>query len=318
MSKLALAKKGKIKDPPRILIYGPEGIGKTTLAADAPDPIWLDIEGSSNQQDVFRYPFYPDDPIMGHVPKTYDEVLAAIEDLRTGQHSYKTLVLDTVDALEKLIHKFVVARDKVKPNKNESAPGIHSYGFHKGFDVALVEFTDLCSRLDQLRAQRGMQVILLAHMQIRKFEGPDLAPFDRYALRMNEKAAGALKDWCYVVGFACFEETTTDLAGENAKVKGVATGRRLLKLERAATHDAKCRYGMPKEIEMSLVKPWAPFAKALSEADSLTPEQLIAAILVECERVADDITTGKAKKRIEEANGDTAALHRILEKMRSK
>jgi hypothetical protein len=312
MSRLALIEKKKLKEPPRLCIYATEGFGKTTLAGDAPDPIFMDIEGGSHQLAVARYPF--SDGPRGHVPQSLTDVIAATEDLLTGAHAYKSLVIDTVDSLEKMIHRFILARDK--PKSKESMPGINAYGFGKGFEIALDEFRNLAVLWDRLRYERGMQIVLLAHATIKRFEPPTSEGYDRYILRMNEKAAGFLREWCDAVAFGCFEETTTDLLGD--KVKGVATGRRLLKWKRDATHEAKPRYALPDVMEMPAQKPWSPIAAAIQAAQDMTIEQLAEAMRAECVRIGDDITTAKANQYIAEANGDTAMLLRVLDKLRAK
>src|ERR1700690_2473427 len=93
-------KKGKLAVAYRFLIYGPEGIGKSSLAADSLDPIFMDIDDGSAGLDVARYPFR--DGPGGHVPLSYAEVTAGLDDLATNPHNFKTLVLDTADRLEVL------------------------------------------------------------------------------------------------------------------------------------------------------------------------------------------------------------------------
>jgi hypothetical protein len=312
MSKLAAVKRGKLKEPARICVAAAEGVGKTTLAAGAPDPIFLDIEGGSGQVDVARYPFRPDDEKRGHIPDNYGEVKDAVSDLLTSPHDYQTLVVDTADALEKLIHKFVVDRDK--PKSKEGLPGINAFPYGKGFDISLDELRTFLQSMDRLRTERGMSIVFLSHIVVKRFESPTSAPYDRYTMRTNEKFAGCLREWCDIVGFGCFEETTTELISD--RVKGVATGRRLLKFKRDATYDAKSRYAIPDQVEMTIVNPWAPFAKVLSDAQDMGVEQIAAAIMVECERVGDDLTTAKAKEYIKTA--DIPTLQRVLEKLKEK
>lgn len=312
MSKLAQVKKTRIKEAPRILVFGGEGVGKSTLAAHAPDPIWLDIEGGSGRLDVVRYPFH--DGPNGHVPQTYADVLAALDDLLTGTHSFQTVVIDTLDRLESLLWKDLLAKDtKYKPKSIEEYGG----GYGKGYVAALDEWRAFALKMDRLRHERGMTVLLLAHSHIKAFKGPMTDSYDRYTMRMNEKAAGFLKEWCDVVGFACHEDSVSTMFTDE-KLRGVSTGRRLLKFKREAAHDAKTRYALPDQIEMVLGNPWEPLAKALSDAQDMTADQLRAAIQAECVRVGDDILTAKATGLVDAANGDVATLQRILEKMRSK
>ena len=312
MSKLAQVTRGKIKEKPRILIFGGEGVGKSTLAADAPNPIWADVEGGSGQLDVQRYPFY--EGPNGHVPKTYQDVLDMVDDLIASPHSYETLVIDTLDRMESLLWRQMLTEDtKFKPKTIDEWGG----GYGKGFNAALARWEAFALKLDQLRQQRNMTILLLAHSHIKAFKSPTLDSYDRYTLKMNEKAAGFFKEWCQVVGFACFEDVVSRQY-EDERNRGVSTGRRLLKFERTAAHDGKTRFALPPQIEMTLTRPWAPFAKALSDAQDMTAEQLIEAIKVECERVGDDITTAKAMSLVAAANGNTAQLHVILERMKEK
>jgi hypothetical protein len=313
MSKLAQVKKTKIKEPPRICVYAPEGFGKTTLAADAPNPIFLDCNAGSGKLSVARYPFRPGQP-REYVPESLTDIDEALNALLTEPHDFQTLVIDTAGDLETLIHKFILARDK--PKSKDGVPGINAYGFGKGWEISLDELRARVLLADRIRMERGMTIVFLAHSVIKKFESPVSEPYDRYTMRMNEKAAGFLREWCDVVAFGCFEETTTDLLGD--RVKGVSTGRRLLKVKREATHDAKSRYAMPDVIELPISNPWAPFAKAMSDAQDMTIEQLAEAMKAECVRIGDDITTAKANQYIAEANGDTAMLLRVLDKLRAK
>ena len=109
VSRLALIKKETLRVPLRYFFYGDNGVGKSTLAAAAPEPIWFDIEDGSAQLAVARYPFRAGDG--GHVPRTYAEILAAIDDLATSPHAFQTLVLDTADSLEKLIWQHLIERE---------------------------------------------------------------------------------------------------------------------------------------------------------------------------------------------------------------
>lgn len=312
VSRLKQASKGKLKESPRILIFGSEGVGKSTFAAAAPSPIWLDIEGGSGRLDVVRYPFHDGD--SGHMPTTYQDVVSAVKDLSSNDHQFQTVVIDTVDRLEALIWKQVLTEDtKHKPKSIEDYGG----GYGKGYVAAVDKWRDFCAMLEEGRRKRNLTWLLLSHAQVRPFKNPVTESYDRYTMRMNEKAAGFLREWADIVGFACFEETTSNLFSDE-KVRGVSTGRRLLKLERSAAHDAKSRYPMPAQVEMTLEDPWAPFAKALSEAQDMTADQLAVEILKEAERIGGDVTMERAKQNVEKYKTDVPTLQRVLEKMREK
>jgi hypothetical protein len=314
-SRLAAAKRGRLQTPLRILTYGIEGAGKSTLFAGAPDPLWLDIEDGTARLDVTRYPFRegPD----GHVPNTYAEVVAAVDDLTRSQHAYKTLVIDTADRLEALLWQHIVARDNA--THGGKLTSVESYGYGKGYQVAVDEWRFLCSKLDRLRMARGMTVVLLAHSLIRNFKNPESSDYDRYQLAVNEKAGGFLKGWSDVVGFLRFEEGASK-AGERERARGWSTGKRILHLSRSAAYDAKGRGGMPDELEIPPSDPWGALAAAIEQSASTNPEQLTAAIAAEVERIGDPELKPKVDDAVADAiaKADTDALHRYLNDLKRR
>lgn len=315
-SRLAAAKRGRLQTPLRILTYGLEGGGKSTLFEGAPNPIWLDVEDGTARLNVTRYPFR-DEP-GGHVPHTYGEVLAAVDDLTRAAHDYKTLVVDTADRLESLLWKYIVDRDNGSHGGGKLT-SVESYGYGKGYQVAGDEWRALCAKLDRLRMARGMTVVLLAHSLIRNFKNPESSDYDRYQLAVNEKAAGFLKGWSDIVGFLRFEEGATK-ASERERARGWSTGKRILCLSRTAAYDAKGRGGMPDEIEIPAAEPWAALAAAIEQSASTNPEQLAAAIAAEVERIGDPDLKPKVDQAVADATGkgDTDALHRFLNDLKRR
>src|SRR5215213_2130623 len=108
-SRLGAVKVERLRSPVRVFLYGESGVGKSTLAAGAPSPIWLDTEDGSARLRVARYPFR--EGKGGHVPRSYVDVLAALDDLAISAHTFETLVIDTVDRLEKMIWAHLLERD---------------------------------------------------------------------------------------------------------------------------------------------------------------------------------------------------------------
>lgn len=320
-SRLGVVKRGQLRSALRHLFYGPEGVGKSSLAADAPAPLFLDLEGGADNLDVPRYSFR--DEVGGHVPRTYDEVLAAIEDLiATADHGYQTVVLDTVDALEALIHRHVCAAN--------GKSGIEDFGFGKGYKAAVEELRRFLARLDALRAT-GVQIIAIGHSVVATFKNPEGEDFDRYQLHAHRDFAGQIKEWCDVVGFLRFEGGAAKLNGDtskSARARGWSTARRLVHLSREAAWDAKCRLSLPAEIELDATHPWAPFAAATHGAQDATGDTLAIEIDAELERITGTIvdapfttsagratTSGEIRRMT--ATADNATLTRILAGLRA-
>jgi len=259
--RLARVVTGTVATPLRALVYGPEGTGKTTLVASAPNVIMLDIEGGSSLLDVARYPFRDPTAIdPGTNPLTFQEVLDAIKELATQPHGYHVLAIDTVDALERLIWEHVC--------KAKNVDGIEDLGYGKGYVAALDVWAKLLAYLERLQEKTGMGIALVGHAQIKKFANPSGEDFDRYQLKMHDKASAFLREWCSLVGFLNHEDRLVKKT-EKAPAKAKSTGERILHTERSGAYDAKSRYrGMPAEITIDESNPWGSIAPYLKGAAS--------------------------------------------------
>jgi hypothetical protein len=238
----------------RILLYGTEGVGKSTFAASAPAPVFIAAEEGVKHLDVASFP----------EPETLADVLAAIRELRTTDHEYRTLVIDTIDWLEPRVFSEVIAR-------NKDWKSIEDPGYGKGYAIALDEWRKVLADLDALRAERGMEVILLAHAQSANFSNPAGPDFARYELAMNKKGAALMKQWADSVLFACYEEMVQKEKGE-LKAKGISTGARVIHTEHRAAWDAKNRHSLPPVIPLS----YDDYAAHRSAGQTATPEVLAA------------------------------------------
>lgn len=280
---LANIKRGKQASAWRILTYGVEGIGKSTLAAGTPSPIFIGAEDGTGHLDVARFPS----------PESWADLKAAIATLAGEKHEFKTVVLDTVDWAEPLLWSFICARDK--------EASIESYGYGKGYQVALDEWRSLLVGLERLRTS-GINVMLLGHCHLRPFKNPEGEDFDRYELKLNAKASGLLKEWCDAVFFAN-HETFTKTNEKTKRVKGVSTGARWLYTQRTAAFDAKNRFGFPEQL---------PLAWADVEAAMYQPSADVAVLLEEISRKAAELAPedkAKAEAAISRAAGDATKLN---------
>lgn len=221
--------KGKVKTAKKVVIYGPEGIGKSTLASQFPEPVFIDTEGSTKELDVARYP----------VPKTWNDVVTDVNDFVESMPG-KTLIVDTADWAEQLCISHTCANLGVK--------GIEDVGYGKGYVYVSEAFADFLNKCNVLIDQ-GVNVIFTAHAQMRKFEQPDeMGAYDRWEMKLSKKVAPLLKEWADIVLFCNYK--TDVITDQNTKSKKATGGRRVMYASHHPCWDAKNRYDLPDMMPM--------------------------------------------------------------------
>jgi hypothetical protein len=221
--------------PPRIVTYGPEGIGKSTFGASAPSPIFLPTEDGLDALDVQSFP----------LATSYSDVKSAIGALQKDKHSFSTLVIDSVDWLEPLVWGEVC--------KQHDKKQIEDFGYGKGYTYAADQWRSLLSDLNDLRISKSMAIVMIGHSMIKRFDDPSTEPYDRYRVKLHEKSGAVVREWADVLGFASQRVMTQKAnVGFDKKVsRGVATGERMLWLHEQPAFEAKCRYATPDSVPLS-------------------------------------------------------------------
>ena len=227
-------RRGPQKVPPRICIYGGHGIGKSTLASQFPKPIFISTEDGLDSLDVVSFP----------KASKVEDVVANIKTLIKEEHDFRTVVVDSVDWL---VEPLIVNSVNSQYDEKEQAYG-------KGQMYIAEEFREILQGLDVCRTKRGMNVVLIAHAAVVKFEDPRTEPYDRYQPKLPNRCNALMQEWCDVLMFAAFKVIVRKAdSGFNNKVnRGVTTGERLLHFIENPAFVAKNRYDCPEDVEMTI------------------------------------------------------------------
>lgn len=294
-SMLAAVTRGRVASPDRILLYGTEGVGKSSWAAAAPGAIFLPAEDGTDRIDCARLP----------TPEKWPDVFDAIEELRTAKHSYATLVIDTLDAIEPLCWRYICTRD--------GFDSVDAYGYGKGFSAALDEWRKLLAECERLRRERWMQIVFLAHAQIRPFKNPEADDYDRFEMKLHVKAGGLVKEWCDSVLFARFEELAHK-DGKTKRVRGISTGARIMHTLRTAAYDAKSRYALPETMPLD----YEEYAAAVAAGQPESATEIRTRIAAKLPQLADAGKRAAVEKHVTGCGDDTSKLAAAENKLNAR
>ncbi len=238
MSVLDQVKQGKDRLPPRLMIYGAEGTGKSSCVAQIPGCIFIDTEGGLSEIECNRLPRV----------NTFAEALEQVKALRDEKHNYSAVAIDTCDWLERLVWADIARNYGV--SSIEKSCG----GYGKGYVEAANYFQRLVEMLEALRNARGMVVVLIAHAKVEPFTDPEAGVYDRYSPRLHKHVNALLTEWVDAVLFATRKVSIQNaLVGDGKIAKGIGTGggERILRCEGSPACVAKNRYSLPPELPLS-------------------------------------------------------------------
>lgn len=230
---------GPSADPPRILIYADGGVGKNTFAANAKNPIFIRTEDGCGNLDIKTFP----------ICKSFHDVLSCLQTLGEQEHGFETLVVDSLDWLEPLIWDYVLETNP-RTEKGQPATDINSYGYGKGYALAMDVWETFITCLNTLRDQKHMTILLIAHAHIKKYDDPENGSYDTYRIKLNEKAAAKLVEDMDMVLFAKFQtviQTDKSTFGQEKK-RAIGGFNRVIYTQTKPAAYAKNRYNLASEI----------------------------------------------------------------------
>lgn len=295
MSYLDQVVSGKLQRNKLIMLYGPEGVGKSTFGAQCDSPIFLASEDGTANLDVSRLPS----------PEGWGQVFEMLLELGNGGHSYKTLVVDTLDWLEPLMFSYLL--DSHNKKVIEDVGG----GYGKYVNVVNSEWRKFMSAIDLVREK--MDVVVLAHSQVKPFHDPMQAEsYDRYQLKLHLQQSSTL--WKEYVDCLLFANYKTYVKKDGNKAKAFGDGERTVYTTRMPSYDAKNRYGLPDEMVMEGRSVMAAIDSACGE----TPENIIGEINMLLDKVKDEALLEKVKETVQDAGNNSARLVAIRERLTVK
>ena len=252
--------------PVKKLIYGVPGIGKTSLAAAFPSPVFLDTERGTSSLDVARIDI-----------NNWDELRQAIAELGSTRHEFKTVVIDSIDWAEEMLGQAIC--------KEHSKSSLQDFGYGKEavyLREGIAKLTSACNGL----IGAGMHVVFIAHAKIEKVSLPDLTDsYDRYTINLSKHVTPKIKEWCDVMLFCNYKTQTVE--GKDKKTKAVGGKRRVMYAECAAAWDAKNRYGLDAELPMT-IESLAPIFAEPAKRPGWRDRVAAATTLEDLGRIGDD------------------------------
>ena len=233
----------------KILVYGVQGIGKNTFAATFKNPVLLQIEDGSAALDIPAFP----------LATSFQGVIDIINALH-GDHQYKTLVVDTLDWLEPLLWQACC--------EHHGKESIESFGYGKGYVEVDRWWRYVMNGLDSLRHSKGMDVVCLAHSEVKSISPPDTDPYDTYQIKMQKRAFALWQEWADNVLFLNYkvniQKSKTGINEE--RIRATGSGDRVIYTAERPAWKAKTRWPLPEEILIGKDKTWAAFHTQLEAA----------------------------------------------------
>lgn len=251
---------GKINRAQKVVIYGSEGIGKSTFAAKFPNPLFIDTEGGTSHMDVRRI----------EKPQSWNELLEVLNEVAIAKGVCETLVVDTADWAEQLAISHICTKYK--------KTGLEEFGYGKGYTYLAEEFMSFFTALDKIIAS-GINVVATAHAKMRKFEQPDeMGAYDRWEMKLSKQVAPLFKEWCDMLLFLNYQTYVVSSENKSAKVQG---GKRVIYTSHHPCWDAKNRHGLPDVVDLDFGNIAHIFENSETDKKPCATDNLLAMLIAE-------------------------------------
>lgn len=300
-----VTKKSNPNNPARVLVYGMEGVGKSTLGAKSEKPVFITPEGGADQLTDSQ-----GNPIeqMSDV-STWADLMAAVNALITEKHDFKTLVLDSADWIEGLAHKAIIG------NSGKTITTVNG-GYGSGYRQSQNMHQALIEQLKVLREKKGMNIIVTAHAHVKEVKDPEMTEsYDSFEIKCHELVSSIWREWVDGLFFVRFRTFTKTEEGA-AKAKAFTDGTRVLYAQKTPAFQAKNRYGMPAEMDFTEGF-WSEFMKYARKGPKA---ETVKSVKDEIAEMYLTITQEKIKKGVEdsmqEAGEDLTKLIVIRDRLR--
>lgn len=270
---------GVEKTPIKTVIYGAEGVGKSSLAASFPNPLFLDTEGGTSRLNVRRIRI-----------QDWEGLIATVKEVLANPEVCQTLVLDTADWAESYCIDYICAMYR--------QASIESFGYGKGYTYVQEEFGELLKLLSKL-TEVGINPVIIAHGKPRKFELPDeQGAFDRYETKLTRQVAPLIKEWCDMLLFCNYKTFVVTTENKSKKAQG---GKRVMYTTHNPCWDAKNRFNLPDELDLD----FASIAHLFADVNSKKNTQAAT------KKPKDDVLA-KVKKLIADSGVSVEAVEQVV------
>ena len=241
-----ISSKATTMPPLKTVIYGTPGIGKTTFASTFPSPILMRFEDGAAALDIPTFPY------LFKKLQDFDSAINAL----LGKHSYKTLIIDSLDWLEPIIWGYVC--------QQEGKGNIEDFGYGKGYVKVDDIWRRVQGKLEKLRTDKNMHIVTIAHAVPVTVDPPDMDAYQRYSLKLHKRGSALWMEWADMVLFVNYK---THLVGatDDKKKKAKGSGERVIYTQERPAYQAKSRWPLDEEIHVGNDPTWAAFHENLNE-----------------------------------------------------